>query len=139
MCKNNNNFGKYKDYEEKKQGMRSRVKDSTIKNRMACCQSFGFFQSRGDRIRTCDHLVPNQERYRTALHPVKCQVYGLCGICPPEFRLQRYIFFVIPPRKFLLFLKSICLPVLQLSGCEQDEIYSTWSRWRFSRFGFPVY
>ena len=25
---------------------------------------------RGDRIRTCDHLVPNQERYRTALHPV---------------------------------------------------------------------
>ena len=26
--------------------------------------------SRGDRIRTCDHLVPNQARYRTALHPV---------------------------------------------------------------------
>ena len=25
--------------------------------------------SRGDRIRTCDHLVPNQERYRAALHP----------------------------------------------------------------------
>ena len=25
---------------------------------------------RGDRIRTCDHLVPNQARYRTALHPV---------------------------------------------------------------------
>ena len=25
---------------------------------------------RGDRIRTCDHLVPNQTRYRTALHPV---------------------------------------------------------------------
>ena len=25
--------------------------------------------SRGDRIRTCDHLVPNQARYRTALHP----------------------------------------------------------------------
>ena len=24
---------------------------------------------RGDRIRTCDHLVPNQVRYRTALHP----------------------------------------------------------------------
>ena len=24
---------------------------------------------RGDRIRTCDHLVPNQERYRAALHP----------------------------------------------------------------------
>ena len=25
--------------------------------------------SRGDRIRTCDHLVPNQARYRAALHP----------------------------------------------------------------------
>ena len=25
---------------------------------------------RGDRIRTCDHLVPNQARYRTALPPV---------------------------------------------------------------------
>ena len=25
--------------------------------------------SRGDMIRTCDHLVPNQERYRAALHP----------------------------------------------------------------------
>ena len=24
---------------------------------------------RGDRIRTCDRLVPNQERYRTALRP----------------------------------------------------------------------
>ena len=29
---------------------------------------------RGDRIRTCDHLVPNQERYRTALHP---EYFGL--------------------------------------------------------------
>ena len=25
--------------------------------------------SRGDRIRTCDHLFPKQERYRAALHP----------------------------------------------------------------------
>ena len=25
--------------------------------------------SRGDRIRTCGRLVPNQERYRAALHP----------------------------------------------------------------------
>ena len=24
---------------------------------------------RGDRIRTCGRLVPNQERYRAALHP----------------------------------------------------------------------
>ena len=26
-------------------------------------------ECRGDRIRTCDHLVPNQVRYRTALRP----------------------------------------------------------------------
>ena len=26
-------------------------------------------KSRGDRIRTCGRLVPNQERYRAALHP----------------------------------------------------------------------
>lgn len=28
-----------------------------------------FLVRRGDRIRTCDRLVPNQERYRAALHP----------------------------------------------------------------------
>ena len=28
-----------------------------------------FLICRGDRIRTCDRLVPNQERYRAALHP----------------------------------------------------------------------
>ncbi len=29
---------------------------------------------RGDRIRTCDHLVPNQVRYRTALRPeLRCK------------------------------------------------------------------
>ena len=35
------------------------------------------FTCRGDRIRTCDHLVPNQARYRTALHPVfNCECKG---------------------------------------------------------------
>ena len=38
-------------------------------------------RSRGDRIRTCDHLVPNQARYRTALHPVL------------KLRVQRYNYF----------------------------------------------
>ena len=39
---------------------------------------------RGDRIRTCDHLVPNQERYRAALHPERhfaiseCKVINFC-------------------------------------------------------------
>ena len=28
------------------------------------------FFGRGDRIRTCDPLVPNQMRYQAALHPV---------------------------------------------------------------------
>ena len=37
--------------------------------------------SRGDRIRTCDHLVPNQARYRTALHPV-----GVVYIQVPQLR-----------------------------------------------------
>ena len=36
------------------------------------------FFCRGDRIRTCGRLVPNQERYRAALHPECC------------LRLQRY-------------------------------------------------
>ena len=30
---------------------------------------FGFYNGRGDRIRTCDFLVPNQTRYQAALHP----------------------------------------------------------------------
>lgn len=38
--------------------------------RLTCLSGTG----RGDRIRTCDHLVPNQARYRTALHPVSCKV-----------------------------------------------------------------
>ncbi len=36
-----------------------------------------FSLGRGDRIRTCDHLVPNQARYRTALHPVN-QSFLIC-------------------------------------------------------------
>ena len=47
-----------------------------INNRKARSKIFrtGFSElphekSRGDRIRTCDHLVPNQVRYRTALRP----------------------------------------------------------------------
>ena len=38
---------------------------------------------RGDRIRTCDHLVPNQERYLAALHPAfqHCQPSFLISGC----------------------------------------------------------
>ena len=32
-------------------------------------QALDFQSCRGDRIRTCDRLVPNQKRYRAALHP----------------------------------------------------------------------
>ena len=35
----------------------------------------GLVIGRGDRIRTCDHLVPNQVRYRTALHPVTVYIF----------------------------------------------------------------
>ncbi len=35
------------------------------------------FLRRGDRIRTCDTLVPNQVRYRAALHPAAFLV-GQC-------------------------------------------------------------
>ena len=56
-----------------------------------------FLGCRGDRIRTCDHLVPNQARYRTALHPVRnmgCPIfaaaklisfYDLCTFCRHYF------------------------------------------------------
>ena len=35
---------------------------------------------RGDRIRTCDPLVPNQMRYQAALHPVtKSRKFSFLG------------------------------------------------------------
>ena len=44
---------------------------------------------RGDRIRTCGRLVPNQERYRAALHPEQ-----FTGKCPfLHLRVQRYDIF----------------------------------------------
>ena len=53
--------------------------------------------SRGDRIRTCDHLVPNQERYRAALHPA---LFLNCG-CKGKF------FFLFLQTIFHFFLKKI--------------------------------
>ena len=35
-----------------------------------CISKFLVFHGRGDRIRTCGLLVPNQARYQTALRPV---------------------------------------------------------------------
>ena len=49
---------------------------------------------REDRIRTCDHLVPNQERYRTALLP-ESVVFVL--------RVQRYNNLFIPQNFSLFF------------------------------------
>ena len=46
---------------------------------------------RGDRIRTCGRLVPNQERYRAALHPEHSA--GKCLTL--HLRVQRYDFFPI--------------------------------------------
>ena len=62
--------------------MRSNVKLHTIryKKEKRLHKNVSLF-SRGDRIRTCDHLVPNQARYRTALHPV-----GVVYIQVPQLR-----------------------------------------------------
>ena len=55
--------------------------------------------SRGDRIRTCDHLVPNQARYRAALHPAAIFVdYSIS-----DLRVQRYCILFIPPNFTTLF------------------------------------
>ena len=46
-------------------------------------EAYVFFFGREDRIRTCDHLVPNQVRYRTALLPVpitSCLVNIVSGV-----------------------------------------------------------
>ena len=56
-------------------------------------------KSRGDRIRTCDHLFPKQERYRTALHPASFsqQLIFVSISIISELRVQRYDFFSVPP------------------------------------------
>ena len=43
-------------------------KNKQIKKAARIFKSRGL-HCRGDRIRTCDTLVPNQVRYRAALHP----------------------------------------------------------------------
>lgn len=51
----------------------SREEDSVIYKKTRKAKGMGILAfllfCRGDRIRTCDHLVPNQVRYRTALRP----------------------------------------------------------------------
>ena len=42
---------------------------SRYNTKKSCNLGLQDFFCRGDRIRTCDHLVPNQVRYRTALRP----------------------------------------------------------------------
>ena len=48
-------------------------------------KSLGFFFCRGDRIRTCDPLVPNQVRYRPALLP-DC-TFPVCRYLLPDVLL----------------------------------------------------
>ena len=58
---------------------------------------------RGDRIRTCDLLVPNQARYQTALRPVNRLLYNT--IFSPKVNkifttfLKKSIFFPISTKK----------------------------------------
>ena len=70
-------------------------------------------KSRGDRIRTCDHLFPKQERYRAALHPAYSSLRYLLSIALSiisELRVQRYDFFLTPPNilsEFCIYLTVI--------------------------------
>lgn len=47
------------------------------------------FVCRGDRTRTCDSLVPNQERYQLRYTSLPTRF--------PDLRLQRYTFFLKQP------------------------------------------
>ena len=70
------------------------------------------FLCRGDRIRTCDHLFPKQERYRAALHPAYSSLRYLLSIALSiisELRVQRYYIFSIPPNFSLTFFKKRCI------------------------------
>ena len=49
---------------------------------------------RGDRIRTCDRLVPNQMRYRAALHPANSFVLSGCKITRFSLRCKRNKFII---------------------------------------------
>lgn len=51
--------------------------DKNKKRTKRYCYHF-VLSSRGDRIRTCDHLVPNQVRYRAALLPELFCMYCAC-------------------------------------------------------------
>ena len=62
---------------------------------------------RGDRTRTCDSLVPNQERYQLRYTSVAILLEGDL----PELRVQRYCYFLKPPNFsatfFILFNKKV--------------------------------
>ena len=49
---------------------------------------------RGDRIRTCDRLVPNQMRYRAALHPANSFVLSGCKITRFSLSCKRNKFII---------------------------------------------
>ena len=46
-----------------------------------CISKFLVFHGRGDRIRTCGLLVPNQARYQTALRPVTTFTLYKIALC----------------------------------------------------------
>ena len=72
----------------------AKMKNKDIKKEKRFIETF-LSLSRGDRIRTCDHLVPNQARYRTALHPVL------------KLRVQRYNYFFTYAKFQASFLHSL--------------------------------
>ena len=99
----------------------AKMKNKDIKKEKSFIETF-LFLSRGDRIRTCDHLVPNQARYRTALHPAHSSLRHLLSIALSiisELRVQRYYIFSIPPNFSLIFFKKIC--ILMQNGWDTDK------------------
>ena len=47
------------------------------------------FQGRGDRTRTCDSLVPNQERYQLRYTPVNCAT-PRCTFSNADAKVQKF-------------------------------------------------
>ena len=73
-------------------------------------------KSRGDRIRTCGRLVPNQERYRAALHPAlypflfcvcKGNIFILCD------QIKSLLFILCSNKKGYIFYVALLLSLIK--------------------------
>lgn len=84
------------------------VDEDKRQRQASCFQTLAFAVGRGDRIRTCDHLVPNQERYRTALHPAgQFAAVGHAVMGPPANCRCKGITFPRHHQTFPAFLETV--------------------------------